>query len=130
MSLYSELILEHSKYPSNYGTLEHPTHSHEEHNPLCGDRIRIDLTITDGVIQEIRFSGQGCAISQAAASLLTEEVAGKTLETARALNKDDMLDLIGIPLQRNPVRLKCALLALKAFKVGVYGLAAAPEEEI
>jgi nitrogen fixation NifU-like protein len=129
-NLYSELILEHSKYPSNFGVLEHPTTSHEEHNPLCGDRIRIDLLVEDGVIQDIRFSGEGCAISQASASLLTEEVKGMSVEQARAFNKDDLLEMIGIPLQRNPMRLKCALLSLKTFKVGLYGSAIGVEEEI
>lgn len=127
--LYSELILEHSKYPSNYGTLENATVSQEEYNPLCGDRIRIDLLIADDVVQDIRFSGKGCAISQASASLLTEEIKGKTVEEAKAFSKDDLLNLIGIPLQRNPVRLKCALLSLKALKVGLYGTAAVIDEE-
>lgn len=121
--LYSELILEHSKYPSNYGTLEQATASQEEYNPLCGDRIRLDLLIVDDVVQDIRFSGKGCAISQASASLLTEAIKGKTVDEAKAFSKDDLLDLIGIPLHRNPVRLKCALLSLKALKVGLYGTA-------
>ena len=71
-------------------------------------------------MSEIRFQGRGCAISQAAASLLTDEIAGKTLDEVRAFSKDDMLDLIGIPLDKNPVRIKCALLALKTLKSGVY----------
>jgi nitrogen fixation NifU-like protein len=119
--LYSEEILEHSKYPSNYGTLDHPTVSHEEHNPLCGDEVRIDLLIEDGVVQDVRFSGHGCAISQASASMLTDAVKGMSVEDARAFNKDDLLEMIGIPLHRNPMRLKCALLSLKAFKMGLYG---------
>jgi nitrogen fixation NifU-like protein len=119
--LYSEEILEHSKYPSNYGRLDHSTVSHEEHNPLCGDEVRIDLLIEDGVVQDIRFSGHGCAISQASASMLTDAVKGMSVEDARAFNKDDLLEMIGIPLHRNPMRLKCALLSLKAFKMGLYG---------
>jgi nitrogen fixation NifU-like protein len=119
--LYSEEILEHSKYPSNYGKLDHPTVSHEEHNPLCGDEVRIDLLIEDGVVQDIRFSGHGCAISQASASMLTDAVKGMSVEDAQAFNKDDLLEMIGIPLHRNPMRLKCALLSLKAFKMGLYG---------
>jgi nitrogen fixation NifU-like protein len=128
MNLYSEQILEHSKYPSNFGTLEHPSVSHEEHNPLCGDTIRLDLLIEDGIIQDVRFSGKGCAISQASASMLTDEIKGKTVEEAKIFSKDDLLELIGIPLQRNPVRLKCALLSLKAFKMGLYGINAEEEE--
>ncbi|MBK9941070.1 MAG: SUF system NifU family Fe-S cluster assembly protein [Kouleothrix sp.] len=118
--MYREVILEHYKHPHNAGTLEQPDVSHEDSNPLCGDRIRIDLQIADGAVSEIRFQGRGCAISQAAASLLTDEIAGKTLDEVRAFSKDDMLDLIGIPLDKNPVRIKCALLALKTLKSGVY----------
>lgn len=129
MNIYSETILEHSKYPSNYGRLENPTVSHEESNQLCGDMVRIDLLVADGVIQDIRFSGHGCAISLASASLLTETVKGMSVEEARSFSKEQVLELIGIPLERNPMRLKCALLPLKAFKVGLYGSAALPDEE-
>jgi nitrogen fixation NifU-like protein len=118
--LYREVILEHYKHPHNAGTLEQPDISHEEHNPLCGDRVRIDLQIADGLITDVRFKGRGCAISQASASLLTDELKGKTLDEARAISKDDVLDLIGIPLDKNPVRIKCALLPLKTLKAGVY----------
>jgi nitrogen fixation NifU-like protein len=118
--LYREVILEHYKYPHNSGTLDAPDISHEEHNPLCGDRVRIDLQVVDGVIADVRFKGRGCAISQASASLLTDELKGKTLDQVRAISKDDVLDLIGIPLDKNPVRIKCALLPLKTLKAGVY----------
>ncbi|NJK31896.1 MAG: SUF system NifU family Fe-S cluster assembly protein [Deltaproteobacteria bacterium] len=129
MNLYSEAILEHSKYPSNYGTLEDASVSHEEHNPLCGDRIRIELHIEHDTIQAIKFSGEGCAISQAAASMLTEAIAGKSLQEAKSFSKDDLLALIGIPLDKNPMRLKCALLALKAFKMGLYGVGTTLDDE-
>src|SRR5437016_5862858 len=118
--MYREVILDHYKHPHNAGTLEHPDSSHEEHNPLCGDRIRIDLQIADGIITDVRFQGSGCAISQASASLLTDELKGKSLDEARAISRDELLELIGIPLDRNPVRIKCALLPLKALKVGIY----------
>jgi nitrogen fixation NifU-like protein len=118
--MYREVILEHYKHPHNTGTLDAPDISHEEHNPLCGDRVRIDLQVADGVITDVRFKGRGCAISQASASLLTDELKGKTLDEVRALGKDDVLDLIGIPLDKNPVRIKCALLPLKTLKAGVY----------
>ncbi len=111
-------ILDHYKHPRNHGTLEHPTVSREEHNPLCGDKIRIDLLIEDGTIQDLRFSGRGCAISQAAASMMTETLQGQPIEAAKAFGKDDILDLLGIPV--GYTRLKCALLGLKALKVGVY----------
>ncbi len=120
--IYQQQILEHARYPHNFGTLEDPTISHEEHNPLCGDRVRIDLLITDEVISDVRFSGRGCAISQASASLLTDELKGMAVAQAKAYTKDDLLELIGIPLSKNPTRLKCALLALKALKVGLYGV--------
>lgn len=120
--MYREQILEHSKYPHNSGTLEHPSVSHEERNPLCGDRVRIDLQIENGVITDVRFSGKGCAISQATASMLTDEIKGKSVDEAKTFSKEDILDLIGIPLDKNPVRLKCALLPLKALKAGLYGV--------
>ncbi len=128
-NLYSELILEHSRYPSNYGTLADASVSHEELNPLCGDRIRIDLIIANDVVRDIKFSGEGCAISQAAASMLTEAVKGLSVEEAKAFTKDEMLELIGIPLHKNPMRLKCALLALKAFKMGLYGVGTVLDDE-
>lgn len=127
--IYREQILEHARYPHNFGTLEHPTVSHEEYNPLCGDRVRIDLLIEDGVIADVRFSGKGCAISQASASMLTDEIKGMNVETAKAFSKDELLALIGIPLSKNPTRLKCALLSLKALKAGLYGVGSADVED-
>ncbi|MBK9713589.1 MAG: SUF system NifU family Fe-S cluster assembly protein [Kouleothrix sp.] len=118
--MYREVILEHYKHPHNAGTLEQPDISYEDTNPLCGDRIRIDLKVESGIITDVRFQGRGCAISQASASLLTDELKGKSLDDVRALGKDDVLDLIGIPLDKNPVRIKCALLGLKTLKAGVY----------
>jgi len=117
---YREIILEHYKHPLNRGELANPTISHEEDNPLCGDRIRIDLLVHNNVVQDVKFSGQGCAISQASADMLTEEIKGKTLAEVRQIDKQYILDLIGIPL--TPARLKCALLSLKVLKVGAYGL--------
>jgi len=122
---YRENILDHYRHPRNTGTLEHPTHSHEEDNPLCGDVIRIDLHINeDDVIDKVAFKGRGCAISQASASMLTEMIKGKTFEEVKQLNKDDILEALGIEI--GPVRMKCALLSLKVLKVGMYGLS---EEE-
>jgi nitrogen fixation NifU-like protein len=111
-------ILDHYKHPRNQGVLEHPTVTREELNPLCGDRIRLDLLIEDGVIADLRFSGRGCTISQASASMLTEALKGQPVEVAKAFGKDDILDLLGIPI--GYTRLKCALLSLKAMKVGIY----------
>ncbi len=127
MNAYQEDLLDHYENPSNYGTLPNPHISHEEDNPLCGDRIRIDLLVEDDIITEVRFSGHGCTISQAAASMLTEEIEGKSLTEVKKLSRDDILDMIGIPL--GPVRLKCALLALKVLKAGAYGITCWPGEE-
>ena len=127
MNIYQEELLDHYENPSNYGTLPNPDISHEEDNPLCGDRIRIDLIIEDDIITEVRFSGHGCTISQAAASMLTEEIEGKSLTEIKKLSRDDILDMIGIPL--GPVRIKCALLALKVLKAGAYGIKGWPGEE-
>lgn len=127
MNIYQEELLDHYENPSNYGTLPEPDISHEEDNPLCGDRIRIDLVVEDNTIKEVRFSGYGCTISQAAASMLTEQIEGKSLAEVKQLTRDDILELIGIPL--GPVRLKCALLPLKVLKAGAYGIKGWPGEE-
>lgn len=125
--LYRENILEHYQNPSNYGTIDEPDITYEDTNPLCGDRIRIDLRIQDGTIAEIKFSGRGCAISQASASILTEMVAGETLESIRDFSAQDILDELAIPI--SPARVKCALLGLKVLKAGAYGITDWPEPE-
>ena len=125
--VYRENILEHYQRPRNRGTLDAPDVTYEDANPLCGDRIRIDVQIADQRIATIRFSGHGCAISQASASMLCEHVEGRTLDEVKQLSKDDVLEMVGIDL--GPVRLKCALLALKTLKAGVYGLRQWPGEE-
>jgi nitrogen fixation protein NifU and related proteins len=127
--MYREQILEHAKHPHNFGTLEGATISREEHNPLCGDKVRLDLLIEGDVIADVRFSGRGCAISQASASLLTDELKGMAVEAAKAYSKEDLLELIGIPLSKNPTRLKCALLSLKALKAGLYGVGAVDNDD-
>jgi nitrogen fixation protein NifU and related proteins len=118
---YREYILDHYKNPRNFGRLDHADIRHEEDNPLCGDVVGMDFQIKDGVIEDIRFHGRGCAISQASASLLTERLKGMPLEDARKIGKDDVIGELGI--QISPARIKCALLALKVLKVGAYGLA-------
>ena len=125
--LYREIILDRYKNPHMRGALDPHDHSYEDDNPLCGDRIRIDLRVNDSeVITEAAFSGKGCAISQASADLLVESVVGKSLGEVRRLSKEDVLDMLGIEL--GPVRLKCALLSLKVLKAGVYGLDSLTEE--
>jgi nitrogen fixation NifU-like protein len=119
---YREEILEHYTHPHNYGTLEQADISHEEDNPLCGDRIRFDIQLDeDGeTVKDVRFSAVGCAISKASASMLTDLLIGQTLDEIKALTNEDVVDELGIDL--GPVRLKCALLPLKVVKVGAYGL--------
>ena len=124
---YREFILDHYKNPRNFGRIEGADISHEEYNPLCGDMVGMDLRIGNGVIQDVRFHGRGCAISQASASLMTERLQGMSLEEARRISRDDVLEELGIDI--SPARLKCALLTLKVLKVGAYGLAGDEEEE-
>lgn len=120
--LYRQVILDRYKHPQFRGKLNPHDISYEDENPLCGDRLRIDLRVDDQhIVREAAFSGHGCAISQASADMLLESVVGKTLAEVKELTKDDVLDLLGIEL--GPVRLKCALLSLKVLKAGVYGLA-------
>ena len=118
--MYREYILDHYKNPRNFGRLEDADISHEENNPLCGDVIGMDFKVADGVIEDVRFHGRGCAISQASASLLTERLKGMALDEARKIDKEDVLEELGIEI--SPARLKCALLSLKVLKVGAYGL--------
>ena len=119
--MYREVILDHYKNPRNFGILEPADISYEDDNPLCGDKIRIDLRLDENNrIKEVAFSGHGCAISQASASMLTEEILGKTLDEVKQFGKEQILELLGIEL--GPVRLKCALLSLKVLKAGAYGI--------
>ena len=115
--LAQENILDHYKYPRNQGVLVAPTASHEVLNPLCGDRVRIDMLIVENMIEDIRFSGRGCTISQATASMLTEALLKQSVEAARGVSENDVLDLLGIPI--GIARLKCATLGLKALQAAL-----------
>jgi nitrogen fixation NifU-like protein len=118
---YREQIIERYKNPIFKGELVPNDISYEDDNPLCGDRVRIDIRVDEsGIVYEAAFDGEGCAISQASADLLIEMIIGKSLEDLKKINKEHILDLLGIDL--GPVRIKCALLSLKVLKAGVYGL--------
>ena len=119
--MYRENILDHGMHPRHRGVLEPADVDYEAHNPLCGDSLRLTLRLgEDGRVAEIGWDGAGCAISQAAASMLGEEIIGKTLEEIRDIDKDVIFEMLGIPIGMN--RVKCALLSLKVLKVGLYGL--------
>ncbi|MDE2481898.1 MAG: SUF system NifU family Fe-S cluster assembly protein [bacterium] len=125
---YRDFILDHYRNPRNCGHLDAPSASAEDVNPLCGDRIRMELDVRDGLIADVRFSGQGCAISQASASMLTESIKGMRLEDAAKLSKDVVLENVGIGI--SPTRMKCAMLGLRVLKSAAIGeIAGWPDEE-
>ncbi len=113
--LYRDEILEHYRNPHNFGTLDQPTTVKEGANPLCGDRITLMLGIDDeGNVQEVAFTGRGCAISQASASMLTDEIKGKSLSEIAQLGEQDVLDNLAIEI--SPARMKCAMLSLDTLR--------------
>jgi len=126
--LYRELIIDHYKNPAYRGHLDPNNIVYEDDNPLCGDHIEITLRTDGDKIIDGRFDGKGCAISQASADLLIESILGKTISDVKKLDKEDILELLGIEL--GPVRLKCALLPLKVLKAGMYGLSEPFDTEI
>ena len=122
MDFYREHILEHYKNPRNWGHLPDPEITHDESNPLCGDRLHIELQFREQdsqqVVDQVRFTGRGCAISQASASMLSETLEGKTREELATIHSEDVLDMLGIEI--SPARVKCALLGLKTLKMGLF----------
>ncbi|MGA8576631.1 MAG: SUF system NifU family Fe-S cluster assembly protein [Candidatus Cybelea sp.] len=125
---YRDYILDHYRHPRNFGRLERADAEAEDINPLCGDQIRMELKVDDGLVSDVRFSGKGCAISQASASMLTERIKGMKLADVAKLSKDAVLEDVGIGI--SPTRMKCAMLGLRVLKSAAIGeLAGWPDEE-
>jgi nitrogen fixation NifU-like protein len=119
--IYRELILDYYRNPRNFGRLEKFDIDSRDTNPLCGDEIEMQIRVGNGQnIEEIKFTGKGCAISQASASMLTELAKGKQLDWVKEVAKEDVFKLLGDP-ELGPSRVKCALLGMKVLKTGVYG---------
>jgi nitrogen fixation NifU-like protein len=116
-ALYSNTLLDHFRHPRNYGSLDAPDISNEQFNPLCGDRIRIELRLNESIVNEARFKGDGCAISTAAASLLTEMILGKDIEELTSMSDAQLISALESDIQ--PARLQCALLPLQALREGL-----------
>ena len=116
--MYRQQILDHYKNPRNYGELDDPTFSHLGENPMCGDTIEIDVQLDEDedTIERVAFQGDGCAISQASASMLSEKLPGKSIEELQKMDRDDVIDMLGVDI--SPMRVKCAVLAEKVTQDG------------
>jgi len=117
--IYREIILDYYRNPRNYGKIQNPDIAQKDSNPLCGDELEMHLNIKDNKVADVKFTGKGCAISQASASMLTELIIGKDFEYVKKLTKEDILDNLGLH-ELGPARIKCALLSLKVLKYGLY----------
>jgi len=116
--MYRQQILDHYRNPRNYGTIEDATFSHEGENPMCGDQIQMDVKLSDdgSTVERVAFSGDGCAISQASASMLTQTLRGMSVDEVKAMDRDDVVDMLGVEI--SPMRVKCAVLAEKVVQDG------------
>ena len=120
MDMYAENILEHYKNPRNFGKLQTPTQTYKDSNPLCGDEVEIQLQLSGDGINDVAFTGRGCAISQASTSMLTEQIKGKEIEYVKNLTQQDIVSMLGISI--GPTRMKCALLGLRTLQKGLWGM--------
>ena len=126
-ALYRDYILDHYKRPRNFGALDPHDLEWHDHNPLCGDELGVHVRVEDGHVAELRFHGQGCAISQAAASIASDELVGMSVDDVPVLSAEWMFDLLGIDI--SPTRRKCALLGLKVMRGATTGDASWPGGE-
>ncbi|HET6458477.1 MAG TPA: SUF system NifU family Fe-S cluster assembly protein [Nitrosopumilaceae archaeon] len=117
--IYREIILDYYRNPRNYGKIENPDISHKSSNPLCGDELEMHINLRENKVTDVKFTGKGCAISQASASMLTELIMGKDFDFVKKLTKEDILENLGLH-DLGPARIKCALLSLYVLKNGVY----------
>ena len=117
--IYREIILDYYRNPRNYGKIENPDISQKDSNPLCGDELEMHINLRDNHVSDVKFTGKGCAISQASASMLTELIMGKDFDFVKKLTKEDILENLGLH-DLGPARIKCALLSLKVLKYGIY----------
>jgi nitrogen fixation NifU-like protein len=120
--IYTEMIIEYSRNPSNFGKIDGPHIHRHDSNPLCGDSIDLYINIDENKVSDVKFDGKGCAICMACTSVLTEMIQGKTLDEVKNFQKDELLSELGLEhlIKTSPVRIKCALLSLKALKHGIY----------
>jgi nitrogen fixation protein NifU and related proteins len=117
LNFYQEVLMDHYRNPRNHGVIEQCDFRAEQRNSSCGDEVLFTGVIADNVLCNVLFTGKGCVISQAAASLLSEHVKNQSLETILALDKDDLIAMLGMPL--GPVRMLCGLLSLTALQRGI-----------
>src|SRR3989338_7180609 len=125
--MYAEIILDYYRNPRNFGKVKSPDSEARDSNTACGDAISFSIKVKDGKIADIKFEGKGCAISVASTSMLTEFVIGKTVKEAAEMKKEEILQMLEIPI--SPMRLKCALLGFKVFKLAIYSYMGQKYEE-